>query len=88
MTCLDCGQPTLSKGVCIDCSNKRFNDYPRLKKTVDELTEIYPKIITIVNGWQRLAELHGISLTEKQHRDLRKYVRILENLGVLKNDGS
>lgn len=31
MTCRDCGQATLSDGVCIDCSNKRFDDYPRLK---------------------------------------------------------
>lgn len=36
MTCYDCGQATLFDGVCIDCSNKRFNDYPRLKK-IEEL---------------------------------------------------
>lgn len=31
MSCSDCGQDTLSDGVCIDCSDNRFDDYPRLK---------------------------------------------------------
>jgi len=39
LTCSDCGQATLSPGVCIDCSNKRFDDYPRLKAIVDRLED-------------------------------------------------
>jgi hypothetical protein len=39
MTCTQCGQATLSDGVCVDCSNKRFNDSPRLKNIVDRLQE-------------------------------------------------
>lgn len=31
MTCSDCGQATLSPGVCIDCTINRIDDYPRLK---------------------------------------------------------
>ena len=39
MTCSQCNQPTLSDGVCVDCSNKRFDDYPRLNNIVDRLKE-------------------------------------------------
>lgn len=37
MTCSDCGQETLMDGVCIDCSNKRFDGYPILKEMQCEL---------------------------------------------------
>ena len=29
--CSDCGQPTLTDGVCITCSDRRFWEYQRLK---------------------------------------------------------
>jgi len=37
--CYDCGEDTLFDGVCVDCSHKRFNDYPHLKNRVKELEE-------------------------------------------------
>ena len=40
MTCSDCNEPTLSDGVCIDCSRKRFDDYPRLKAENSQLKQI------------------------------------------------
>ena len=39
MTCSVCGQLTLMDGICIDCSNKRFDDYPRLKRIVERLQD-------------------------------------------------
>lgn len=39
MTCSVCGQATLFDGVCVDCSNKRFDDYPRLKAIVERLQD-------------------------------------------------
>lgn len=39
MTCKVCGQATLFDGVCIDCSNKSLDDYPRLKAMENRLNK-------------------------------------------------
>ena len=43
MTCSDCGQTTIMDGVCIDCSNKRFDDYPSLKLIQKKLKNVLEK---------------------------------------------
>jgi len=86
MTCEDCGCDTLSPGVCTDCSDIRFHNYPILKKRIDELTEIYPKIVSIVDGWQQIASAHGITNTEDDDKVMKKYVDILKKLGVLEDN--
>lgn len=37
MTCQDCGCDTLTDGVCIKCSEKRFYDYPNLKSKLQKI---------------------------------------------------
>lgn len=73
MTCTDCGQDTLGPGVCIDCSNDRFDDYPRLKAIVaniDKQIEIYQERLD-------KARLEGNSLQIQMHIAL---IDILEKL--------
>lgn len=52
-------------------------------KNLKELKKIYPDIVSIVDGWQQLAMVHGISQTEYNQKTLKKYVKILKNLGVI-----
>ena len=52
-------------------------------KNLKELKKIYPDIVSIVDGWQQLAKIHGISQTEYDKKTLEKYVKILKNLGVI-----
>ena len=48
-----------------------------------KLKEIYPDIVNIVNGWQMVAENHGIELTGYQTEKLKQYVEIMTDLGVI-----
>jgi hypothetical protein len=37
MTCTDCGQPTLFDGICVECSDKRFDQYPIIKEKLEKI---------------------------------------------------
>ena len=52
-------------------------------KNLKELRKIYPDIVSIVDSWQQLAKAHGITQTEQEAITLKKYVKILEDLGVI-----
>lgn len=54
-----------------------------LRKKLQELKEIYPEVIDIVNNWQMMAESHDIQ-THAEKQILTKYVKILKDLEVLK----
>ena len=47
MTCHDCGEDTLFDGVCIDCSDRRFNEHPVLK---DRLEKIGSYVLMLQEG--------------------------------------
>lgn len=36
-SCTVCKQPTLFDGICTQCSEKRFDDYPRIKSQLDRI---------------------------------------------------
>lgn len=48
MVCSDCGQDTLSDGVCISCTNNRIEGYPRLKRLEEQLD----KRIEYLKNWK------------------------------------
>jgi len=52
-------------------------------KNLQELRKIYPEIVSLVNGWQQIASVHGITQTEDEEKSLKKYVKILKDLGVI-----
>lgn len=74
MSCRDCGQDILSDGVCVDCSDKRFNDYPRLKK----LEERLDKRINECNKQRLKIEKNGGSLL--YHQEFVKERNVLEKI--------
>lgn len=55
-----------------------------LEKDIQELTKIYPKVVSIVNNWQQFFRVHGIKQTPEEEKILQEYVKILKKLGVLK----
>lgn len=54
-----------------------------LEKKLQELKQIYPSVVNIVNSWQMMAQIHGDKNTNEQDKILSKYVKILQDLGVL-----
>jgi len=78
MKCTNCGlyvsRHDLKDSVncLISCSEKLL-----------ELKKIYPDIISLVDGWQQLAKIHGVTQTEREAESLKKYVKILKDLGVI-----
>ena len=48
MSCRDCGQPTLFEGICTQCSDKRFDEYPKLKAQINKLEKIINQELV---GW-------------------------------------
>ncbi|GEM_PF-5395559 len=52
-------------------------------KNLQELRKIYPEIVSLVDAWQQVANVHGFASTENQQKVLKKYVKILTNLGVI-----
>lgn len=65
MSCQDCGQDTLSDGICIECTNKRIDLYPRLSKILLRLdTEIKrrEKLFNDLPIGTNLNELHKNNL--------------------------
>jgi len=54
-------------------------------KNLQELRKIYPDIVSIVNNWQFMAEIHGDKQSRSEKKILTKYVKILQKLGVLDN---
>lgn len=36
-SCSDCGQPTLFDGICTQCSDKRFDQYPIIKERLEKI---------------------------------------------------
>ena len=55
-----------------------------LRKKLDELKEIYPEVVDIVNNWQIFVQNHGEKQTKEEKRILTKYVKVLKDLEVLK----
>ena len=55
-----------------------------LRKKLQELKEIYPEVISIVDNWQMFVQNHGEEQTKEEKRILNKYVKILKDLEVLK----
>ena len=51
-----------------------------------ELKKIYPDIVSLVDGWQQLAKIHGVTQTEREAESLKKYVKILKDLGVINEE--
>lgn len=59
------------------------DDINFILKNLQELRKIYPEIVSLVDSWQQIASVHGISQTEDEQKTLKKYVKILTNLGVI-----
>jgi len=55
----------------------------KLIKKLQELKQIYPEVVSIVDGWQQLARVHGVTQTEEEKKVLEKYVKILKELDVI-----
>lgn len=80
MTCSDCGQETLMDGVCIDCSNKRFDAYPELKENSDNWNGF-------VNAAASIFDIEEIDWKEGSYDFIKWFNRIKEEqrqLGAIK----
>lgn len=54
-----------------------------LIKKLQELKQIYPEVVSIINGWQQMAMVHGVTQTKQEKKVLEKYVKILKELNVI-----
>ncbi len=78
MKCVNCGKYVDRHNLkdsknCLKLSSEKLN----------ELRKIYPQIVSLVDGWQQLARVHGVTQTEQEAAALKKYVKILKDLGVI-----
>lgn len=46
--CSDCNTDTLFDGLCVECSDKRFTEYPKLKAQITKLERIINQDLV---GW-------------------------------------
>ena len=78
MKCANCGKYVDRHNLkdsknCLKLSSEKLN----------ELRKIYPEIVSLVNGWQQLSKIHVVTQTEQEAAALKKYVKILKDLGVI-----
>lgn len=60
--------------------NEMKKDY---MKSLEELRKIYPEVVAIVDNWMMFAHIHGEKQSPQEKKILKKYVKILTDLGVL-----
>lgn len=55
----------------------------KLIRKLQELKQIYPQVVDIVDAWQQMANIHGLKQTREEEKVLKKYVKILKELDVI-----